>query len=441
VSSAGYDVAIVGGRVAGAPLATHLARRGVRVCVLDKARFPSDTPSTHIIQPRGTAALERLGVGDALRNASAAQLQRLAVHYDGADLDASYSDARAPAHLSTGNIPGMCVRRTVLDDVLLQAATQAGAEVRTRTAVTDLCRDGAGRVTGVRTETGDVPARVVVGADGRGSFVAKRTGAREYATYRAPRLAAWAYYAGARPDDGRLRIGRIGSSALIACPVDDGLQLAGVVPGMRERDRFLADRENVFDAELRRWPELCAVLDGAERVGPMRVVPDWRAYFRAAAGPGWVLTGDAGNFKDPAAAQGITDALRQAETLADALAAGLDGAGGTDLDGELARWWQWRDRDCRDMHWVAASMGAAGPAGPVMREIVRDVAGCDGGLPFAALLNRDLRSTQLLTPRRVGRALRRAASLGPSAAAPLAREIAGVGRNQLRSALGRSPAR
>lgn len=89
----------------------------------------------------------------------------------------------------------------------------------------------------------------------------------------------------------------------------------------------------------------------------MRVVPDWHGYFRTATGPGWVLAGDAGNFKDPSAAQGFTDALRQAETLADAVLDGLDGDG---FDTRLRRWWRWRDRDCRDMHRFAVAMDAAG---------------------------------------------------------------------------------
>ena len=421
-------MAVVGGRCAGAPLATHLARRGLRVCVLDKARFPSDTPSTHIIQPRGTQALERLGVLASLPHA--APLRRLTLLYDGVELEADYLDPRAPEYLSTGNTTGLNVRRTVLDDALRAAATNAGAELRSRVAVTGLLRDGS-RVCGVRTDAGDVPARVVVGADGRGSFVARAVGAHEYEGYPAPRLAAWSYYANAADDGGRLRIGRIGSSALISCPVDAGLHLVGVVPDVRHRARFLADRDAAFAADVRRWPRLAGVLDGAHRVGPMRVVPDWRGYLRAAAGPGWVLTGDAGNFKDPAAAQGITDALRQAETLADALATGLDDAG--DVDARLRQWWRWRDRDCTDMHRFAARMGAAGAAGPVMRELIRGVVDRDDALLLAALLNRDVRSTELLTPRRVGGALAQAARRGPSGGGALARELVGVGRAQLRT--------
>ncbi|WP_375490378.1 NAD(P)/FAD-dependent oxidoreductase [uncultured Jatrophihabitans sp.] len=430
--AAQYDVAIVGGRCAGAPLAVHLARLGLRVCVLDRAHFPSDTPSTHIIQPRGTAALERLGARAALDAAGAAPLRRYTLLYDGVTLDADLCDPRADRHLSTGNTPGLCVRRTVLDEVLLRAAADAGADVRTRTAATALLRDGE-RVSGVRTAAGDVRARVVVGADGRKSFVAREVDAREYAVYPAPRMAAWAYFEGAADDGGRLRIGRIGTSALLACPTDGGLQLAGVVPAISQRTAFLADRDKAFATELRRWPALAGVLDGAERVGPMRVVPDWRGYLRSATGPGWVLTGDAGNFKDPSAAQGITDALRQAETLSSALVRGLDADG--DPDHELRQWGRWRDKDCRDMHWFAAGMAAAGPAGPVMREMIRDVAERDGGLPFAALLNRDLRSTDLLTARRAGSAVLRAVSSGPAAIRPVTRDVVRLAREQARAVL------
>ena len=418
------DVAIVGARCSGATLATLLARRGLRVCVIDKARFPSDTASTHIVQPTGVAVLERLGVREELRRRGAATLDRVSLVYDDARLEAAYADPLAASLLSTGNTPGLNARRIVLDDVLLTAAREAGADVRTHTRVDGVLHDRDGRVGGVRTSGGDVRARVVVGADGRHSSVAQHTGAREYATYPPGRLAAWGYFTGAADDANRLRIGRLGEHAWISCPSDDGLFLVGVVPAMDTRESFLADREGNFDAAVRGWPELAALVENAERVGPLRVITDWHGYLRESAGPGWVLTGDAGNFKDPSAAQGISDALRQAESLAENLARGLDAGG--DVDRRTQAWWRWRDDDCRAMHWFAADMGAPGPTKPVTAQVMRDVAGDEvAATQFLQVLNRDLPPDALLTRRRLavaaGRALRR-----PGRAAVLAEVGAAV---------------
>ncbi|WP_375487737.1 FAD-dependent oxidoreductase [uncultured Jatrophihabitans sp.] len=394
------DVVIVGARCAGAPLATHLARAGLRVTVVDKARFPSETASTHIIQPRGTAALERLGVLARLRADGAADIERLSVHYADVRLETEYGCDAAASRLSTGSTPGLNIRRRPLDAALQDGARDAGADVRASTAATELIRDDHGRVTGVLTDDGPITAGLVVGADGRSSFVARAVRARAYARYPAPRFAAWAYYRDARPDAGRLRIGRFGLTALIATPADDGLLLVGVVPAIDEREPFLADREAGFLRRVREWPELHDLLHGARREGPMRIVPSWQAYFRASAGPGWVLVGDAGHFKDPAAAQGITDSLRQAEGLS---AAVVDGLGGGDIDTATRAWWRDRDADCRDMHWFARDMGAAGPTTPAMTELVRDVARTDS-TALARVLNRDLPSSAVITPGRVRRA-------------------------------------
>ncbi len=425
------DVVVVGSRCSGAPLATHLARAGVRVTLLDKARFPSDTASTHIIQPRGTAALERLGVLPRLRAEGAADIARLTLHYADVRLEAEYGTAAAERRLSTGRTAGLSIRRPALDAALLDAARDSGVDVRSRTPVTGLLHDERGRVNGVRTRDATVRARLVIGADGRDSFVARSVGARKYATYPAPRFAVWAYFRGASPDGGRLRIGRFGSTAIIATPTDNDLLLVGVVPAVEERAEFLADRDAGFAARLGEWPELRDVVQGARREGPMRIVPDWQAYFRESAGPGWALVGDAGHFKDPSAAQGITDALRQGEGLAGAVTDGWDG----DLDAATRAWWRARDRDCRDMHWFARDMGAAGPTTPAMTEVVREIAANDS-LLLAQVLNRDVPSSAVVTTSRVGRAAAAAVRRRPAALPALARESARVTSTRARWATG-----
>lgn len=144
--SESFDVIVVGARCAGAPLATMLARDGLRVCLVDKDRFPSDTPSTHGIQPTGIQVLERIGVLDSLLKL-APPILRLRMVFD--DVSTPAADVVA----ITG-APGLSVRRITLDEILVNAAATAGAEVRTRTAVTGLVTD-SGRVVGVTTTSGE----------------------------------------------------------------------------------------------------------------------------------------------------------------------------------------------------------------------------------------------------------------------------------------------
>src|SRR3954471_9336111 len=141
-----FDVIVVGARCAGAPLAMLLARRGMRVCVLDKATFPSDTPSTHAIQPSGVQILERVGLLEPALPVGAA-IERGTVRFD--DVPMEVDDV-----VGELGAPMVNVRRVTLDAILLDAARAAGAEVRPATAVTGLVEEG-GRVVGVQTPKGE----------------------------------------------------------------------------------------------------------------------------------------------------------------------------------------------------------------------------------------------------------------------------------------------
>jgi menaquinone-9 beta-reductase len=181
---------------------------------------------------------------------------------------------------------------------------------------------------------------VTVGADGRHSTIAVGTGASEYLVTPPGRIPAWAYVRGVSDTEGRLRIGRRRQSCVLGKPTDGGLYVAGIAVDVAKAREFHADRERNFATGLARWPELADLLAGAQRDGPIWVMTDWHGYFRRGAGPGWVLVGDAGHFKDFTPAQGIADALRQATTLAESITAGLDSAAGPDP--ALHRWWRWR---------------------------------------------------------------------------------------------------
>jgi flavin-dependent dehydrogenase len=424
-----FDVVIVGARCAGSPLAVLLARRGLRVCVLDKARFPSDTPSTHVIQPCGVAVLDRLGVLDAVLAAGAVQLTAFTLVNEDARIEADLAgEAVRAADAAAGvSASGLCVRRVTLDRLLVAAAAEAGVDVRTRTGVTGLLRDGE-RVSGVETGDGPVRASLVVGADGRHSTVARLAGAAEYHTTGQCRPFAWAYFHGVADTEARLRLGRLGDLAFLASPTDGGLYMAGAIPSTQ-----VDTGEASFMARFAAWPELAELLDGTKRVGPIRVVPDCRGYFRSATGPGWVLTGDAGQFKDPTPAQGISDAFRQAERLADAISTGLGGY--ALLDDELRRWWRWRDDDCYEMHWLATDMGTPGTPSPLITQVLRDIADdAPATVQLLQVLNRDVRPSRLFTPRRLLTATARAMRAQPRRIPALAHEAATLAGQDLRRA-------
>jgi 2-polyprenyl-6-methoxyphenol hydroxylase-like FAD-dependent oxidoreductase len=226
------------------------------------------------------------------------------------------------------------------------------------------------RVCGVRTSNGDIRARLVVGADGVRSTVARLTGSCEYHRTDPGRMFVWGYFEDAAAPEDLLWFGKQGDFGYLASPTDAGLFMAVVAFSVGERDTVLADRPGAFRSGLEKWPELSAAVAGARRVGPLRTVADCHGYFRTSAGPGWVLVGDAGHFKDPTPGQGITDALRQVEHLAPAIVSGMSEGS---LDAGLVEWWRWRDRDAWDMYWFARDLGAAGPTPLFLREVVRQL--------------------------------------------------------------------
>ncbi len=425
-----HDVVIVGARCAGSPLATMLAKADVDVCVVDQARFPSDTLSTHIVQAHGVAILERLGLRDTLLDLGATEIEQFTLIND---------DVRIDGGPGAADLPPLCVRRVTLDDVLVKAAGAAGADVRTRTRVTGLVRDD-GRVAGVETPDGPIRGRLVVGADGMRSNVAEWVGAREYHVTPGGRMMAVAYFEGVTDMAGHLRIGRVGDNAFIAAPADGGQYMVGVGISLSEKAAFADDREASFDRGLRAWPELAAVVAGSTRVGPIKMITEWHSFFREAAGPGWVLLGDAGHFKDFTPGQGISDALRQTDHLVPAVVAGLDGDLDAVLDSGLRRWWAWRDDDAWDMYWFAADMGSPGGSTPVETRVLRNISKRpDGAGELFKVFDHQIPPSELLTTRRLLLASLRALVDRPSQIGATLREVVRSGKEQVRRERARPP--
>jgi flavin-dependent dehydrogenase len=394
------DVIVVGARCAGSPLAAMLARAGLRAAVLEQASFPRDTLSTHCLQAGALASLDRLGVTERVRATGAPYLRYFDLRQD--DLEARVEIPQRP-----GDVGGIAsVRRLLLDPILAETAAQAGADVRMETRVTELVED-RGRVAGVRVirngSESTLKARLIVGADGRSSTVARLAGARKYNVMLNERFAYWAFFEGADGPRESFLFHRWADRLVFGGYADSGLFQVIVVPQLSELPRFRMDLEGSFMQYARSCRPMDAALRNARRVGKFFGLLRWEGFFREACGPGWVLIGDAGHFKDPTPAGGIQDALRQAETLAPVIT-GATGGSSANLDKAILQWGRWRDRDAAEHYWLACDMGAAGTVPAVLPEIMRRLLEQGRIGLFLDLLTHRSKPSQVLTPPRLLRA-------------------------------------
>jgi flavin-dependent dehydrogenase len=314
-----YDAIIVGARCAGSPTAMLLARKGYRVLLVDKATFPSDTVSTHIIWPPGVARLHRWGMLDKIIASNCPRVERVSF-----DLGPFALSGMPPA---SGNGAIFAPRRRVLDRILVEAAAEAGAELREGFAVQEIVSDD-GRVLGIRGRTRSGSgvterAQIVIGADGVNSTVARAVGAPEYQTR--PALACWyyTYWSGVETDglEYYVRDGR----AFGCIPTNDGLVCVPVAWPAAEFRRLRAGVEAGYRQTLELGPGLAERVRAGRREERFVGMANPRNFLRRPFGPGWALVGDAGYHKDPITAQGISDAFRDAECLTSALDEGLSG--------------------------------------------------------------------------------------------------------------------
>jgi 2-polyprenyl-6-methoxyphenol hydroxylase-like FAD-dependent oxidoreductase len=404
-----YDVIIVGARCAGSPLATLLARRGLNVCLVDRDGFPSDTPSTHGIQPVGVQVLDRLDVLDRLRE--------LAPPIEAGFL--AFDDYRVSVE-DTARIVGapmFNLRRLTLDAILVDVARESGVELRANTPVTGLLKS-QGRVVGVETAAGPLHAPLVVGAE-------------EYHRTAARRIFLWSYFKGVDEAERRVWLGGIGEDNFLASPTDSGLFLAAFVAPIRRKQELRGNRTEGYEDGVARWPELGEILAPARRVAPVQMMSNWHGFFRRSAGPGWVLVGDAGHFKDPTPGQGIADALRQVEMLAPAIAAAL--GGDTPNDAPLLEWWDWRDRDAWEMYWFAQDLGASDRSPNLIAASQRRFASDPDTIEkLLRILNHEIPPSRLFTPSFVISLLAGALRDGRGSRRALLREALDLGVEELR---------
>lgn len=318
MSTPQYDVIIVGARPAGAVTALLLARRGLRVLALDRARYGSDTVSTHALMRGGVYLLQQWGILDDIVAAGTPPVTKVVFHYPGESTPISLKPA--------AGVPALYApRRTVLDPALADAATRAGAELWYETSVTGLLRDDAGRVTGVETRDRAghralLTATLTVGADGVGSRVAGEVGAPTVRTATGTGTGVLYGYWQDLPAEGYEWVYAPNASAGLI-PTNDGrtLVFAGATPARIKAARA-EGTWSAFDRVLgQASPAIRDRVAAARAPGHLRGFAGMPGYVRRSWGPGWALVGDAGYFEDPLSTHGITDALRDAALLADAV--------------------------------------------------------------------------------------------------------------------------
>lgn len=343
-----YDVIVVGARAAGASTALQLARRGHRVLVLERAPRGSDTLSTHALMRTGVLLLDRWGLLDRVTAAGTPPVHRVTFRY---------GDEPVPIDLDQ---PLYAPRRTVLDPILGDAAAEAGADVRYGVRVDGLLRDGTGRVTGIRASSPDGPleavATVTVGADGLRSLVAREVAAPVTRSGTASGAFVYGYWNGIETDGIEYLFGDGISAGFI--PTNHGQTCIYVSTSSQ---RFLTelrfDLDGAFDRVIAEAPaRVRDLVAPGTRASRLRGFPGVPGRFHRPFGPGWALVGDAGYFKDPQTAHGITDALRDGELLARAIDEGLTGR--RDLGEALAGYE--RTRDDLSVPLFAAAEGIAG---------------------------------------------------------------------------------
>ena len=318
-----YDVVVVGARVAGAATAMLLARAGLRVLLVEQGAPGTDTLSTLALMRGGVLQLSRWGLLDSIRTSGTPPIDRSTFHYDGEPVQVRIKPRDGVDAL-------YAPRRTVLDPLLARAAARAGVDIAWHVRLVDLVRDWNGRVTGATLEgrggaRREVRAAIVVGADGLHSAVANRAGAAVYRVGPHVSSVIYTYVFGLDIQGYHWHFAPGAAAGVIPTGGDEILVFASA-----PRERFMRElRLDLGTGFHRVLQQVVPWLSAAVRVlaaAPFRGFAGHEAYFRAAHGPGWALVGDAGYFKDPLTAHGITDALRDAELLSRAILAGTESA-------------------------------------------------------------------------------------------------------------------
>jgi 2-polyprenyl-6-methoxyphenol hydroxylase-like FAD-dependent oxidoreductase len=369
-----------------------LARKGYKVLLVDRDAFPSDTLSSHQLQVPGGAFLKRNGLLGELET-SGCPPARSAV------FDAGFAVVR-------GKFPGIdgvdavySPRRRVLDTILLKAAEKAGAEVRTEFSVQELVWN-VERVTGIKGRSGQgtpvsEQGRIVVGADGMRSMVARAVQAPAYNERPTLSFAYYTYWEGVAVKGGEM-YGREGCNVGV-WPTNDGLVVTFLSMPRSGFGAFHTDVEGNFMKAMESVPALAERLRSGKRAERFYGTGDLPNFFRKPYGAGWALVGDAGYHKDPVSGHGMSDAFHSAELLAAALHSGWSRE--QSLDDALAEYEQKRNADAMPMYDQTCEIASFRPR-PIEQQVVLAALARDQGQSdrFLGVLTGTVSPTELFSP-------------------------------------------
>lgn len=394
-----YDAIVIGARCAGSPTAMLLARKGYRVLLLDKATFPSDTMSTHFVHPPGVASLARWGLLERLEATGCPPVESYSFDFGPLTI------AGSPQPID-GIARGYCPRRTVLDQLLVEAAVEAGAELREGFTVNELLH-AEGAVTGIRGHRRGGPdisehARVVIGADGKHSLVAKAVEAEQYEERPSHLAMYYAYWSDlpvagfdttVRADDRR---------GWAAISTHDDLT---VMPFAWPVEEFLTNRKDIeasFFATVALVPEFAERVHAATRESRFIGSAELPGYLRKPFGSGWALIGDAGYHKNPITAMGINDAFRDAELLTSALDDVFSGR--RSHDEAMAGYQDARDRAALPVYEFTDDFAQLRPPPPEMAQLLGAMQGNQEAMDgFISVQAATLPAPEFFEPGNVGR--------------------------------------
>jgi flavin-dependent dehydrogenase len=365
--SKAFDAIVVGARCAGSPTAMLLARKGYRVLVVDRVTFPSDTVSTHLVHPLGAAALSRWGLLDRLTATGCPPIHTYCFDFGPFTISGAPGTDKAPV--------AFCPRRTILDKLLVDAAVEAGAEVREGFAVEEVLIED-GQAVGIRGRSrhgGSTieRARFVVGADGLGSTVAGAVRPEQYDEKPPLCVGYYSYWSGL-PMDGRSEFYIRDRRAFAAWPTHEDLTL--IIGGWpyAEFEENKKDIEGNYLKTIELVPAFSDRLRGAKREARFAgmAVPN---YFRKPYGPGWGLVGDAGYNKDFITSQGIMDAFHDAELCVHALDQLFSGA--RPFVDAMDEYQRTRDARVKPMYDFTCELATLQPPPPEMQQLLAAVHG------------------------------------------------------------------
>jgi len=394
MSRQSYDAVVVGARVAGTPVAARLAEQGWRVLLLDREPPPTDTLSTHTLFPNTLARLAELGALERIEREHRINLVEYAIRTLGHEAVGAFTPVGGFDRMAA-------ITRPVLDPALLEVAVDAGAETRFGEKVTGLLGSGteADPARGVVLESGEeISARWVLGADGRVSTVARLLGLEKERHLAGEMAFMFGYWRGL-PQTDQFKIDVIEEGSLVWTPAEDDLSMLilGVDPRLTRGDQ--AQRQRTFLETLEQYEDWfdAAWLERGEQVGGIRVAPETmlRGFFRQGTGPGWALIGDAGHFKNPSTAQGISDAIEQSLHVAAEL---------TGPEESLAGYEAYRDERAREHYeWSFDLARFAKPetSAPIFAGLAEDP---EAGQNLRDALSRQLRpNSDVFTRERLGK--------------------------------------